>query len=115
MKKKFLSVLFCCALFASCSQEDYFEEVSAKEFQEESVCQYTDLQVASTITVYDSCLQIWGEELPDNLRFESPKMEEMLRVIRFCDLLDESGDVLSEMCEYDEIVELLWPNGYGNY
>lgn len=111
MKKLLFSVLLC-ALCASCSQ-DFSDDVSPSRAKAELSVPYTDRQVASAIVIYDVCVQFYWDELPDNLRFERADMEQMLRVIRFCDAIDASGDVLCEMCEYEDICDLLWPNGYG--
>ena len=41
--------------------------------------------------------------------------EQKIAVIRRADAKDEAGDVLPEMCEYDDIASILWPMGYCNY
>lgn len=41
--------------------------------------------------------------------------EKKLAVIRQADLLDDTGDVMPEVPEYDVIETILWPCGYGNY
>lgn len=36
-------------------------------------------------------------------------------IIREADMKDDAGDVLPEMPEYDEIVDFIWPSGYGKF
>lgn len=48
------------------------------------------------------------------IRPSAQSTEDMIRVIRVADIADDAGDVLMESCDYDTVVDIVWPNGYGN-
>lgn len=109
MKKIMIIVALFCAL-TSCTQYDFEQEYENVSVETRSG--YTTEQLEAIAVVYESCLMCF--DVPAEMVYENPTVEQKLAVIRYCDLIDESGDVLSEMCEYDIISEILWPNGYGN-
>ena len=41
--------------------------------------------------------------------------DEMIQVIRVADIKDESGDVIAEIPEYDDIKTIIWPKGYRKF
>ena len=57
---------------------------------------------------YAFCIEIYSDRIPQSI------VNDKIAVIRHCDLLDYSGDVIPEMDGYELIEDILWPNGYGN-
>lgn len=111
MKKILVSVALVCAAFTACTTNQ------ASEFETTAFVQQYDNSVLETLKeIYGICLECYSEEL--SARFgeltEKESFEKMLEVVRYCDMLDTSGDFMPELDGYDEIAELLWPNGYGN-
>ena len=57
---------------------------------------------------YEFCIEIYSDKIPQSI------INDKIAVIRYCDILDYSGDVIPEMDGYELIENILWPNGYGN-
>jgi len=102
MKKVF--VLVAAVLCIGCSQhaEQLAEDVllESTEFH-----MYTPEQEFYINEIYSCCIAIWGSEIPSDLS----KVE----AIRFCEVhFDPTGDIVSEIVGYEDIKDILWPNGF---
>ena len=103
MKAIFYILLFCVSLTTSCTNYEEDFELPARK-----AAQYSP-EIQKTIDIfYDFCIEIYSEQIPQSI------INDKIETIRFCDLLDYSGDVLLEMDGYELIEDILWPNGYGN-
>ena len=113
MKKILVPIALMFFALASCTN-DVAGLTDNESF--ELVQKYENVQAETLRKIYKVCLQCYSEEL--SARFgelkETESFEKMLEVVRYCDMLDTSGDFMPELDGYDEIAELLWPNGYGN-
>ena len=65
-------------------------------------------EISTTIdTLYNICVEVYGEDIPENI------LNDKLETIRFCDkIMDPYGDFVCELDGYENIVSLLWPNGF---
>ena len=95
---------------ASCTEK------SDSLFNEPEVIEtrYTSEQMEYLREFYEFCLTFYIEQIPAYMITEEPTTEDMISVVRYCDLLDRSGDIFPEIDGYYEIKNILWPNGYGN-
>lgn len=107
MKKVFVFAALAI-MMAGCTAES---DTLFEEPQVETRMQYDAETMRCITSVYEFCVLFY--ELPESLTFNAPTTEQMLDVIRYCDLQDEGGDVFPEWDEYDKIKTILWPNGYG--
>jgi hypothetical protein len=122
MRKLFLSVaLICAAVFnSSCADDLEAQEIVVTEKvetrQSESTIFLTEIQQGALNKIYDFCVEFYGKELGEAAYlFERPTNEEKIAVIRFSDYCCDNGDTICEIPDYDEIREILWPNGYGEF
>ncbi len=113
MKKLFLSLALIAGSLVCFSCAD---DLEAQE-KVETRSNLTIIQQKALNYMYKFCVDNFSEELKQaSYDFENPTNEEKISVIRFCDYcLDEKGDFLCEQSEYDEIREILWPNGFGEF
>lgn len=114
MKKLLLAVCVFCA-FCACADKsdartirrepDITEVLSKMHIHRENM--YSVETERCIDVVYDAACSYL------DVRYDSVATDEKkLRIIRKADLKDEAGDVIPEMCEYDEIYHLVWPAGY---
>ena len=96
------------AVLTSCTENDVI-------FDEPQVIESVENFDAETLrcidSVYAFCLTFF--DIPASLAQDAPTTEQMLDVIRYCDLQDKGGDIFCGWDEYDTIAPILWPNGYG--
>lgn len=104
MKKIILSAAVFCAVCAvtSCGN------TQAKTIARENM--FADSVEEAVDICYDAACSYLSVSY-DSLATDEKK----LAVIRQADLLDDTGDVMPEVPEYDVIETILWPCGYGNY
>lgn len=110
MKKNIINHIFVIAALlslsiigASCAAQD--DGLDLPEISK--VPRYPSEIQTALEAVYNVCLAIWEDEIPQNI------INDRISTIRYCDLLDSSGDILPEMDEYDVIKDIIWPLGYG--
>ena len=92
----------------SCTQEEELEVYKAP------LTEYNQEIISYINEVYDFCLTFYEEDIPQYLIYNPADTSQKIEVIKYCDLLDESGDVFVGWDSYDMIKNILWPNGYGN-
>ena len=105
MKKIILSVCIVLSLCGCSDEQSSLSPVS--DIVESSVF---PVYYKSLCVVYDYARAFMG----DSVSSDYPSVEYMLAYIRIADLTDDSGDYIPEIPEYDDIRDILWPNGYGN-
>lgn len=108
MKKVFLFAALVISMTACTDNNTMFEE---PEVLLETRA-YTSEQLQCITEVYDFCLTFF--EIPAYLLTEQPTTEQMIDVIRYCDLQDRGGDIFCGWDSYDTIKDIIWPNGYAN-
>lgn len=119
MKKIFILVAAFCAMNMSCTQD--FESFENAAPQQEHICDEgadvcspeEQAHIEAAIVLYDMCLTAWSDDIPAEMLSGEPGYQTMIDVIRYCDFHFEKGDLLCEMNEYETLVEILWPNGFG--
>ena len=102
MKKTLLTLLLGSSLVGCSLNEEIVPEVTETKKTSFS----TSIQIIID-HIYDACMAWKGDELPSYI------IKDKIAVIRFCDLLDTSGDFVPELDGYENIKHILWPNGYG--
>lgn len=68
-----------------------------------------DFQTSFEVVYKASCELL---NIPCN---DSLSLIEKRDIIRKADMKDVAGDILSEMPEYDDVKDFIWPNGYGKF
>lgn len=102
---KYFTILSLLLLCMSCTQEEY---------DLQPVQEYTEEQTQCIDNVYTFCLDIYNEEIPQSLIYTPANTIQKIEAIKYCDLLDKSGDVFPGWDDYDNIKNILWPDGYPN-
>lgn len=121
MRKLFLSVaLICAAVFnSSCADDLEAQEIQPVQVETrnaESTIFLTEIQQRALDKIYNFCVEFYEKEIGEAAYlFERPTNEEKIAVVRFCDYCCDNGDTICEIPDYDEIREILWPNGYGKF
>lgn len=105
MKTTIITLIVSLFFLNSCTQEEDFE---TKSFDVE----YNEETQQCIENVYTFCLEIYGEEIPQSLIYTPANTIQKIEVIKYCDLLDKSGDVFPGWDDYDNIKNILWPDGY---
>lgn len=107
--KDVIALLMILATFAwSMSACNTHEELNVETPVKKSISMYPPEVQNAINTIYDACLMTYGDVIPKSI------INDKIETIRFCDILDYSGDILLEMDGYELIEDILWPNGYGN-
>ena len=105
MKTTIITLIVSLFFLSSCTQEEEFEVKSPDIVYSEETQQCIE-------NVYTFCLEIYGEEIPQSLIYIPANTTQKIEVIKYCDLLDKSGDVFPGWDDYDNIKNILWPDGY---
>lgn len=110
MKKAMIIAAMAISL-TSCTEKN---DVIFDEPLIESRMSYDSETIRCIHAVYDFCISFNDMfEIPASLLFDEPTIGQMIEVIRYCDLQDQSGDIFVGWDEYDTIKAIIWPNGYG--
>ena len=101
-------------LLCSACQDDYAQDTIPMEVKTKSH-NYTEIQVKALMHLYSVCWEFYEEALtPLFQKKDTPEIVEQIQVIKYVDwVLDNNGDFLCEIPDYDEIKSIIWPNGYG--
>lgn len=121
MKKAmfFTAAVLCAVAVSSCSDEtEAMESVSARPAQVVSDIYLSESQQIALNSIYAFCVNAYSEEL-ESTKFSgivNPSNSEKIAVVRYCEFrFDPSGDSFLEMDGYEDIEEILWPDGFGNF
>ena len=114
----YVFAVICVGLNSSCADDLDAQEIivpeKAETRQPESTIKLTEIQQRALNKIYDFCVEFYSKELGEAAYlFENPTTEEKIAVVRFCDFCIDQGDTICEIPDYDEIREILWPDGYG--
>lgn len=116
-------LFFAMAIFAvgfnliSCADDLEAQEITETKTRISDDIKLSELQQKSLNWLYFNCAQKYAKEISAvGLVFENPTNEQKLQVIRFCDYFcDYTGKYVCEFPEYDDVREILWPNGFGDF
>lgn len=115
----FTAAVLCAVAVSSCSDEtEAMESVSARPAQVVSDIYLSESQQIALNAIYDYCVEAYSEELASTnyAGIVNPSNREKIAVVRYCEFrFDPSGDSFLEMDGYEDIEEILWPDGFGNF
>lgn len=104
-----VAAVLSLSVYTSCEESQASEPVRQENM-------YSPQIEADIDAVYDASCYYLTKVYGSTVAYDSTATDELkLFVIRKADLADESGDVIPEMSEYDEIVKIVWPRGYGDF
>lgn len=107
MKKIAVSILIAlsaCSAMSSCTNAEASNVINGDSIE------HTDMDTwISFCVVYKASAEYLGEWEG----WYPSDFHAMIPMIREADLRDHSGDVIPEVPEYDDIKNIVWPNGYG--
>ena len=113
------AAVLCAAVVSSCSDEtEAMESVNARPAQIISDIYLSERQQIALNAIYDFCVEAYSEELESTnyAGIVNPSNREKIAVVRYCEFrFDPSGDSFIEMDGYEDIEEILWPDGFGNF
>ena len=115
----FAAAVLCAVAVSSCSDEtEAMESVNARPAQVVSDIYLSKSQQTALNAIYDYCVEAYSEELESTnyAGIENPSNREKIAVVRYCEFrFDPSGDSFLEIDGYEDIEEILWPDGFGNF
>ena len=94
------------------------ESVNARPAQIISDIYLSESQQIALNAIYDFCVEAYSEELESTnyAGIVNPSNREKIAVVRYCEFrFDPSGDSFLEIDGYEDIEEILWPDGFGNF
>ena len=113
------AAVLCAVAVSSCSDEtEAMESVNARPAQIISDIYLSESQQVALNAIYDYCVEAYSEELESTnyAGIVNPSNREKIAVVRYCEFrFDPSGDSFIEMDGYEDIEEILWPDGFGNF
>ena len=118
MKKLFLSLALIAGSLMVCSCADDLEaHEEMKTRNQENTIILSEAQKKSLDWLYFNCATQYAQEISAvGLVFINPTIDEEVQVVRFCDYFcDETGKYVCEFPEYDDVKEILWPDGFGEF
>ena len=113
------SALICLAVVNySCADDLDAQEIQpnlTETRNAESTIILAEKQQSALNYLYEYCVENFSKELGEAAYiFVEPTNEEKIAVVRFVDYcLDNTGDFLCEIPAYDDVKEILWPDGFG--